>query len=150
MVRPPAGAPSRYGAGDQAGALNETTPSKVCEAVRLVGQGRVYDLAQVPLFLLALLVVRGVPVLLGLRTNGPRSTLALGLLQATSLPFIVTATQIGVILGHITPATGAGAGLQGPAVGADLPPAGPQPAAPGSACAQPGQRRRRHPCRSHT
>ena len=63
--------PSRYGAGDQAGALNEITPSKVCEAVRLVGQGRVYDLAQVPLFLLALLVVRGVPVLLGLRTNGP-------------------------------------------------------------------------------
>lgn len=47
------------------------------------------------------------PVLLGLRTNGPRSTLALGLLQATSLPFIVTATQIGVILGNITPVTAA-------------------------------------------
>ena len=39
--------PSRYGAGDQAGALNEITPSKICEAVRLVGQGRVYDLAHV-------------------------------------------------------------------------------------------------------
>ena len=39
--------PSRYGAGDQAGALNEITPSKVLEAVRLVGQGRVFDLAHV-------------------------------------------------------------------------------------------------------
>ena len=64
-------------------------------------------LARVPLFLLALLVVRGVPALLGLRANGPRSTLALGLLQATSLPFLVTATQIGVTLGKITPVTAA-------------------------------------------
>ncbi|HYU05320.1 MAG TPA: hypothetical protein VEL02_15875, partial [Jatrophihabitantaceae bacterium] len=30
-----------------------------------------------------------------------------GLLQATSLPFIVTATQIGVQLGRISPVTGA-------------------------------------------
>ena len=64
-------------------------------------------LARVPLFLLALLVVRGVPALLGLSANGPRSTLALGLLQATSLPFLVTATQIGVTLGKITPVTAA-------------------------------------------
>ena len=39
--------PSRYGAGDQAGALNEITPGKVLEAIRLVRQGRVYDLAHV-------------------------------------------------------------------------------------------------------
>jgi len=39
--------PSKYGAEDQAGALNEITPSKVLEAVRLVRQGRVYDLAHV-------------------------------------------------------------------------------------------------------
>ena len=39
--------PSKYGAGDQAGALNEITPGKVLEAVRLAGQGRVYDLAHV-------------------------------------------------------------------------------------------------------
>jgi kynurenine formamidase len=39
--------PSKYGAGDQAGALNEITPAKVLEAVRLVRQGRVYDLAHV-------------------------------------------------------------------------------------------------------
>ncbi len=39
--------PSRYGADDQAGALNEITPAKVLEAVRLVRLGRVYDLAHV-------------------------------------------------------------------------------------------------------
>jgi Kef-type K+ transport system membrane component KefB len=64
-------------------------------------------LVRVPVFLLALLVVRGLPALIGLRTNGARPTLALGLLQATSLPFIVTATQIGVALGKITPVTAA-------------------------------------------
>jgi Kef-type K+ transport system membrane component KefB len=64
-------------------------------------------LVRVPVFLLALLVVRGVPALLGWRANGTRSTLALGLLQATSLPFLVTATQIGVTLGKITPVTAA-------------------------------------------
>jgi len=64
-------------------------------------------LARVPLFLLALLVVRGVPALLGLRTHGPRATAAIGLLQATSLPFLVTATQIGLTLGKISTVTGA-------------------------------------------
>jgi Kef-type K+ transport system membrane component KefB len=64
-------------------------------------------LARVPLFLLALLVVRGVPALLGLRASGPRAAFAIGLLQATSLPFIVTATQIGVALGKISTVTGA-------------------------------------------
>ena len=39
--------PSRYGADDQAGALNEITPAKILEAVRLVRQGRIYDLAHV-------------------------------------------------------------------------------------------------------
>ena len=63
--------------------------------------------ARVPLFLLALLVVRGAPALLGLRTSGPRATAALALLQATSLPFIVTATQIGMALGKISAVTGA-------------------------------------------
>ena len=64
-------------------------------------------LVRVPVFLLALLVVRGLPALIGLRANGTRGTMALGLLQATSLPFIVTATQIGVTLGKITPVTAA-------------------------------------------
>ncbi len=64
-------------------------------------------LARVPLFFLALLIVRGVPALLGLRGNGTRATLAIGLLQATSLPFIVTATQIGLTLGKISQVTAA-------------------------------------------
>ena len=64
-------------------------------------------LARVPLFLLALLLVRAVPALLGARTNGMRATAAIGLLQATSLPFIVTAVQIGMTLGKISTITGA-------------------------------------------
>jgi len=64
-------------------------------------------LLRVPVFLTALLVVRGVPALLSLRTASRRSTAATALLQATSLPFIVTATQIGVQLGRITPVTAA-------------------------------------------
>ncbi|MCZ2826914.1 MULTISPECIES: cation:proton antiporter [unclassified Modestobacter] len=58
-------------------------------------------LLQVPVFLLLLLLVRGVPALLYLRTAGPRTTAAAGLLQATSLPFIVTATQVGLETGAI-------------------------------------------------
>ena len=64
-------------------------------------------LARVPLFLLALLVVRGLPALLGLRADGRRPTAGPGLLQATSLPFIVTATQIGVALGKLSSVTAA-------------------------------------------
>ena len=64
-------------------------------------------LARVPLFLLALLAVRGLPALLYLGTLGRRASVAAGLLQATSLPFIVTATQIGVVLGLMTPVTAA-------------------------------------------
>src|SRR3954452_980062 len=64
-------------------------------------------LLRVPVFLVALLLIRGAPALLSLRSAGRRSTVATALLQATSLPFIVTATQIGVQLGRITPVTGA-------------------------------------------
>ena len=64
-------------------------------------------LLRVPIFLVALLIVRAVPAVLNLRTQGPRASIAIGLLQATSLPFIVTATQIGVQLGRITPVTAA-------------------------------------------
>jgi kynurenine formamidase len=39
--------PSRYGADDQAGALNEITPAKVVEAARLITGGEVHDLAHV-------------------------------------------------------------------------------------------------------
>ena len=39
--------PSKYGDGDEAGALNEITPAKVLSAVGLVRRGVVYDLAHV-------------------------------------------------------------------------------------------------------
>src|SRR6516165_9575078 len=61
----------------------------------------------VPVFFVSSGIRLGLPALLGLRTNGTKPTLALGLLQATSLPFIVTITQIGVVLGKITPVTAA-------------------------------------------
>jgi Kef-type K+ transport system membrane component KefB len=64
-------------------------------------------LARVPLFLLALLVARGVPALLFARLFDRRSVLAAALLQATSLPFLVTASQIGVLAGLMSPVTAA-------------------------------------------
>jgi len=63
--------------------------------------------ARIPLFLVALLVVRAVPAALYAGAVGRRQAVAAGLLQATSLPFIVTATQIGLILNQITPVTAA-------------------------------------------
>ena len=62
---------------------------------------------QVPLFLLALLVVRGLPAVLYRGVVGSRQTVASALLQATSLAFIVAATQIGMELGLLSQATGA-------------------------------------------
>ncbi len=64
-------------------------------------------LAQVPLLFLALLVVRGIPALLWSRSLCRAETVASGLLQATSLPFIVTATQIGTAVGLMSPVTAA-------------------------------------------
>lgn len=49
-----------------------------------------------PVFLIALLFVRGVPALLYYRSLGRSATLAAALLQATSLPFLVTAATIGM------------------------------------------------------
>jgi Kef-type K+ transport system membrane component KefB len=53
-------------------------------------------LLMVPLFLAALLVVRGVPAVLYRRLVGDRDALVAGLLQATTLPFLVAATTIGL------------------------------------------------------
>jgi Kef-type K+ transport system membrane component KefB len=64
-------------------------------------------LARVPVFVVVLLVVRGAPALLYARTFGARQAAAGALLQATSLPFIVTATQIGVLTGRLDAVTGA-------------------------------------------
>jgi Kef-type K+ transport system membrane component KefB len=57
------------------------------------------NLVKVPIFLAALLVVRGLPAL-AYRGAIPRERIAVaGVLQATSLPFIVAATTIGVEMG---------------------------------------------------
>jgi Kef-type K+ transport system membrane component KefB len=65
-------------------------------------------IAAVPAFLAALVVARGLPALLYRGQFDDRRVLAAGLLQATSLPFIVAATMIGQDLGLIDAATSAG------------------------------------------
>ena len=65
-------------------------------------------LAAIPAFLLALIVARGLPALLYRGQFDSRRVIAAGLLQATSLPFIVAATEIGQELGLIDAATSAG------------------------------------------
>jgi Kef-type K+ transport system membrane component KefB len=55
-------------------------------------------LATVPIFLAALLAVRGLPALLYRPLIGKAKVLPAALLQATSLPFIVASTAIGLEL----------------------------------------------------
>lgn len=72
------------------------------------------SLVMVPVFLAALVVVRGIPAALYRRRLGTRRAAIAGLMQATSLPFIVAATAIGQELGLIDAAGSAaliGAGL---------------------------------------
>ena len=61
----------------------------------------------VPLFLAAILVVRGLPALVYRSALGRLETGVAGLLQATTLPFIVAAVMIGIDLGALDEATGA-------------------------------------------
>ena len=62
----------------------------------------------VPLTVLALLAIRGLPTLMYRRFLTRRKLVAAGLLQATSVSFVVAATQIGVELGHLDSAAAAG------------------------------------------
>ena len=64
-------------------------------------------LAEIPLFLLALLVVRAVPALAYVRLIGKRRAGAAGLMQATTLTFVIVATQIGIASGQVSRTTGA-------------------------------------------
>ncbi len=64
-------------------------------------------LALVPVFFGALLLARGLPALLYRPLIGGRRAAVAGLLQATSLPFIVVATQVGMDLGMLSEAAGA-------------------------------------------
>jgi Kef-type K+ transport system membrane component KefB len=67
----------------------------------------VSTLLHVPVFLAALVAVRGLPALL-YRPVIPRERIPVAvLMQATSLPFIVAATQVGLTLGVVTPANAA-------------------------------------------
>ena len=59
------------------------------------------------MFVLTLLAVRGLPAVLFRRMFTGREVLAAGLLQATSLPFIVTATQLGLLTGQMPQVTAA-------------------------------------------
>ncbi len=65
------------------------------------------SLAEVPLFLFALLMVRAFPALAYARRFGGRRAGVAGLMQATSLTFVIVATQIGMASGQITRAVGA-------------------------------------------
>ena len=62
-------------------------------------------LAKIPLFLLALLAIRCAPAAFYVRTVGRRCAAAAGLLQATSLPVIVTAASIGVAIHAVAAVT---------------------------------------------
>jgi Kef-type K+ transport system membrane component KefB len=69
--------------------------------------GSASTLARVPLFLGVLLAVRGLPVLLYRRLASGRELAAAGLLQATSVGFLVVASQIGQDMGLISAANAA-------------------------------------------
>jgi Kef-type K+ transport system membrane component KefB len=104
----------------------------------------------VPVFLISLLIVRGVPAVLYARAVGRTRALAAGFLQATSLTFIVVATVIGVETGHMVPSTATALVIAGllsvviyPPVALRILPAGtggaaprPEPAAPDPAPSQ--------------
>ncbi len=63
------------------------------------------ELARVPVYVVALLLVRGLPALVFVKRLGRSAMVPAALLQATSLPFIVAATQIGVITGRVPAST---------------------------------------------
>jgi Kef-type K+ transport system membrane component KefB len=76
--------------------------------------GSASSVLMVPIFLAALVAARGLPALLYRGAIDGRHTAIAGLMQATSLPFIVAATAIGLELGLIDAAGSAaliGAGL---------------------------------------
>ena len=72
------------------------------------------NLVMLPIFLAALMLVRGLPALLYRRLLDGRRVAVAAMMQATSLPFIVAATAIGIELGLVDAAESAaliGAGL---------------------------------------
>jgi Kef-type K+ transport system membrane component KefB len=66
------------------------------------------SVARVPLFLLAIYLARGLPAFVYARLLGRSQSVIAGVLESTSLPFIVAATQIGLGLGVVSRASAAG------------------------------------------
>jgi Kef-type K+ transport system membrane component KefB len=64
-------------------------------------------IAEVPLFLAALLVTRGLPAVLYRRSAGARRAGAAGLLQATTLTIVIVASEAGLATGKVTPTAAA-------------------------------------------
>jgi Kef-type K+ transport system membrane component KefB len=69
--------------------------------------GSTKALVMIPIFLAALLAVRGIPALLYRPLVGGQRAAIAGILQATSLPFIVAAAAIGIELGLLSQAESA-------------------------------------------
>ena len=65
------------------------------------------NLVRVPIFLVALLIVRGLPALVYRSLAARTQTLAAALMQATSLSLLIVAGQIGVQLNLLRPAVNA-------------------------------------------
>ena len=60
-----------------------------------------------PLFLVAIYLARGLPAFVYVRLLGRFRSVIAGVLQSTSLPFFVAATQIGLALGVVSRASAA-------------------------------------------
>ena len=114
-----------FAAADRGRAVNHPNLQKKLEAVGygvfvpafFVTSGLRFDLqallaspgalVQIPVFLIALLIVRGLPALLYRPLLNTREIIAAGFLQATSLGFVVIGAQLGIELKLLEPATGA-------------------------------------------
>ena len=83
----------------------------IASGMRLDVSGLVHSpeqLLRLPVYVVVLLLARGLPAVLYLRRLGRAGSVAAGLLQATSLPFIVAATQIGTLTGRMNTDTATG------------------------------------------
>lgn len=64
-------------------------------------------MAEIPLFLAALLIARAIPAVLYTHQVGRRHAAAAGLMQATNLTFVIVAAQLGAATGQLSPTAAA-------------------------------------------
>lgn len=100
----------------------------------------------VPVMMLSL--VRAVPAVLYVRLIGRRRAGVAGLMRATTLTFVIVATQIGMASGQISPATGASVLAAGLAPAALFPAAALKLLSPASSPAPTAKPRRHRPITS--